>query len=94
VLGLVLLNSIGVAQWTVLRHLLPRAGRWVWFSALGWLAGLAVFLIFTMPLWHPGQAPAMTIAVGVAGAVLMAATMAAITGLAVRRWPWLPARSP
>ena len=84
-LALVLLNTIGVAQWTVLRHLFPHAGEWVWWSAIGWLAGLGVFLAFTMPLWHPGQRLAVTIAVGVAGAVLMAAVMAMITGVAVRR---------
>ncbi|MEU4421508.1 hypothetical protein AB0F81_12845 [Actinoplanes sp. NPDC024001] len=84
-LGLVLLNSIGVAQWTVLRHLLPHPGRWVWFSAAAWLAGLTVFLIFTMPLWQPGQALAVTVAVGVAGALLMAVTMASVTGVAVVR---------
>jgi hypothetical protein len=86
VLGLILLNSIGVAQWTVLRRLLPHAGRWILYTALAWLAGLAVFLVFTTPLWRPDQAPAVVVAIGMAGAVLMAATMAAITGVAVCRW--------
>ncbi|MEV0895353.1 hypothetical protein [Actinoplanes sp. NPDC049802] len=85
-LGLALLNSIGVAQWTVLRRLVPHSARWIGYSAVGWLAGLAVFMLFTMPLWQPGQALAVTIAIGVAGAVLMAATMAAITGRCVWRW--------
>jgi hypothetical protein len=84
-LAVILLNSIGVAQWIVLRHLAPRAGQWIVYSALAWLAGLAVFLGFTMPLWHPGQVVGAVIAVGVAGGLLMAATMAAITGVVVRR---------
>ncbi|BCY09411.1 hypothetical protein [Actinoplanes sp. L3-i22] len=85
-LGLALLNSVGVAQWTVLRHLVPRPGRWVLASACGWLAGLTVFLAFTMPLWHPGQALGVVILIGVAGGLLMAGTMAAVTGVVVRSW--------
>lgn len=85
-LGLALLNSIGVAQWTVLRHLAPRADRWIVYSALAWLAGLTVFMTFSTPLWHPGQAVGAVIAIGVAGGLLMAATMAAVTGVPVHRW--------
>jgi hypothetical protein len=85
VLGLILLNSIGVAQWTVLRRLQPRAGYWIGYNAAAWLAGLAAFTAFTTPLWQSGQPPVVTIVIGLAGAALMAATMAAITGLAVCR---------
>ena len=84
-LGIVLLNSIGTAQWTVLRRLVPRAGRWIVTSAIAWLGGLAVFLAVSMPLWHPGQPLAVTVAIGVFAGLLMAAGMAAITGLTVRR---------
>jgi hypothetical protein len=84
-LGLVLLNSIGTAQWTVLRRLVPRAGRWIAVTALAWLGGLAVFLAVSMPLWRPGQAFAVTVGIGLVAGLLMAATMAAVTGLAVRR---------
>lgn len=87
ILGLVLLNSIGVAQWTILRRLVPAAGRWIAVTALAWLGGLAVFFAVSMPLWHPGQALAATIAVGLLAGLLMAATMAAITGLTVRQLP-------
>ncbi|WP_267909927.1 hypothetical protein [Nucisporomicrobium flavum] len=38
-----------------------------------------------MPLWHPGQALILIIAIGTAGGLAMAATMAAVTGVAVRR---------
>ncbi|GAA4607359.1 hypothetical protein BJY16_006295 [Actinoplanes octamycinicus] len=85
-LGLALLNTIGVAQWTVLRHLVPAAERWITYNALAWLAGLTVFVAFSTPLWHPGQAVGAVIAVGVAGGLLMAATMAAVTGVPVHRW--------
>jgi hypothetical protein len=84
-LGLVLLNSIGTAQWTILRRLVPRAGRWIAVTAFAWLGGLAVFLAVSMPLWHPGQALAAIVGIGLFAGLLMAATMAAITGLTVRR---------
>jgi hypothetical protein len=38
-----------------------------------------------MPLWQPGQATALIIGVGVAGGLLMAATTALLTGVALRR---------
>jgi hypothetical protein len=84
-LGAVLLCSIGLAQRVVLRHFLPRTGVWVIASALAWLAGLAAFLSFAMPLWHPGQRLAQVVAIGLAGGLLMAATMAAVTGFALVR---------
>ncbi|MGA5302469.1 hypothetical protein ACPCHT_21250 [Nucisporomicrobium flavum] len=85
ILGVALLCSIGFAQWTVLRRLTAHAGWWITVSAVAWLAGLAVFLLVTMPLWHPGQALILIIAIGTAGGLAMAATMAAVTGVAVRR---------
>jgi hypothetical protein len=84
-LGLVLLNSIGMAQWTVLRRLVPGAWRWIVVTAVAWLGGLVVFLGISAPLWHPGQALAATLGVGLLAGLSMAVTMAAITGLAVRR---------
>lgn len=90
-LGCVLLGSIGAAQWLVLRGHVPRAGRWIVTTAVAWLLGLAVFLGFTMPLWQPGQALAITVAIGVVGGLLMAATTAAVTGYVLRRL--LPASS-
>jgi hypothetical protein len=85
VLGAGLLLSIGTAQWLVLRTLIRPAARWIATTALAWTAGLAVFLGFTMPLWHPGQSIAVTTAIGVAGGLLMAATTSALTGEALRR---------
>ncbi|MEU4689935.1 hypothetical protein [Actinoplanes sp. NPDC023714] len=95
-LALVLLNTIGVAQWTVLRGRVPRAGRWIAYSAAAWLAGLIVFTLFSTPLWQPGQPLPLIVAIGVAGGLLMAVTMAAVTGHAVRGWagPADPRRGP
>jgi len=80
-----LLLTIGTAQWLILRHLVPRSGRWIATTALAWLVGLAVFMAFAMPLWQPGQAIGVIIAIGIAGGALMAATTSLITGVAVRR---------
>src|SRR5689334_238286 len=85
VAGLALLASIGTAQWLVLR----RAGldRPVWIVTTGgaWLAGLAVFLVTAMPLWQPGQPWWLVTAIGAGCGLLMAFTVAALTGLAAVR---------
>jgi len=78
--GLVLLLSIGAAQWTVLRRLAPGAGRWIGWTALGWLAGLAVFMAVATPLWQPEQAGWLIAGIGALAGCLMALTMAAVTG--------------
>ncbi|MFI6774702.1 hypothetical protein [Nocardia sp. NPDC050412] len=78
--GIVLLLSLGVAQWFVLRHFVVGAGRWIGATALAWLAGLFVFIAFTSPLWQPGQSTALVVLIGIGGGLLMAATMAAVTG--------------
>ncbi|MFG1643536.1 hypothetical protein ACGFMK_24850 [Amycolatopsis sp. NPDC049252] len=51
--------------------------------------GLAVFLGVTTPLWRPGQHAFTTIAIGVLGGLLMAATTSAVTAVALRRLPGL-----
>jgi Ca2+-transporting ATPase len=78
--GVVLLTSIGAAQWTVLRRHVSRAGGWVGWTALGWLTGLAVFLAVATPLWQAGQSTAQVLAIGALAGCLMAATMAVVTG--------------
>jgi hypothetical protein len=84
-LGGALLASIGTAQWLVLRTIVPRSASWIVTTALAWLAGLAVFLGFATPLWRPGQPLPLTVAIGAAGGLLMAAVTSAVTGLALRR---------
>jgi hypothetical protein len=84
-LGSVLLLSLGVAQWLVLRRGLPRAGWWVPATALAWLAGLAGFMAVSTPLWRPGQSWPVVVAVAVLAGTLMAAVLAAISGAALAR---------
>ncbi|WP_258802314.1 hypothetical protein [Pseudarthrobacter sp. NS4] len=81
VAAVVLLVSIGFAQWIELREHIPGAWRWVPGSAGAWAAGLAVFIAASTPLWQPGQDLWLVAAIGIAAAVLMAVTMAAVSGL-------------
>ena len=85
VAGTGILLSLGTAQWFLLRNHFPRAGRWVWANALAWGAGLLVFTAVATPLWQPGQSPQLIALIGALGGLLMAATMAAITGAALVR---------
>jgi hypothetical protein len=85
VAGTGVLLSLGVAQWFVLRGHFPRAHLWIWVNALAWGAGLLVFTAVTTPLWQPGQAPELVALIGALGGLLMAATMAAVTGAALTR---------
>ncbi|MGK8486918.1 hypothetical protein [Nocardia asiatica] len=79
--GSVILLSIGVAQWVVLRAHVRGAARWIAATAAAWLAGLTVFTAFTSPLWQPGQAATLIALIGLVGGLLMAAAMAAVSGL-------------
>lgn len=85
VAGTGVLLSLGVAQWFVLRNHFPRAHEWIWANALAWGAGLLVFTAVTTSLWQPGQPPELIALIGALGGLLMAATMAAITGTALTR---------
>ncbi len=82
--AIVLLNSIGISQWLVLRRHLPRAWRWVPANAAAWLAGLPV--TFVAPALVPDGSPSWAFAVawGTAG-VVMATAIAMITGVAIVR---------
>jgi Ca2+-transporting ATPase len=75
-----LLLSVGLAQWTALRRVLPGSAGWIGWTAVGWLVGLAVFMAVATPLWHPGQDVLLTAAIAVLGGVLMASAMAMVTG--------------
>jgi hypothetical protein len=80
VLGAGLLMSIGTAQWWLLRRQVPRAWRWIAGTAAAWMAALGVFTAVTTPLWQPGQSLGLIVVIGVLGGLVMAATIAAITG--------------
>ncbi|MEV5437503.1 hypothetical protein AB0K80_16035 [Streptomyces sp. NPDC052682] len=83
--GLLLLLSLGIAQWWVLRRHVLGAGTWIWATAVAWLAGLVVFCSAAMPLWHPGQSPVVIAGIGALAGMLMAGTVAAVTGAALVR---------
>ena len=89
--GVVLLLTIGTAQWTVLRRHVPRAGAWIGWTALGWVAGLGVFLAVATPLWHPDQSPLTVACIGALAGLAMAVAMATVTGWGlVRLLPQAP----
>jgi hypothetical protein len=83
--GAVLLCSIGVAQWTVLRRHVAGATWWIVWMAAAWIVALGVFAVATTPLWQPGQGAATVGLIGVLGGVLMAVAMAVVTGAGLRR---------
>ena len=83
--GVVLLASIGFAQWIELRHHVPRAWRWIAGSAAAWGAGLGVFMAVATLLWQPGQDLWLSALIGIWAAILMAVAMAVITGLVMAR---------
>jgi hypothetical protein len=85
VAGLGVLLSLGTAQWFLLRKHFPHAHRWIWANAFAWGAGLLVFTAVTTPLWQQGQPPELIALIGALGGLLMAATMAAVTGAALTR---------
>ncbi|GIJ71651.1 hypothetical protein [Virgisporangium ochraceum] len=83
--GLALLASIGTAQWLVLRRHGYGGPWWILTTAAAWLAGLGVFMVVATPLWQPGQPVVVTVLVGVLAGVLMAGTVAVLTGFAAQR---------
>jgi hypothetical protein len=83
--GVALLASIGTAQWLVLRRHGYDALWWILTTAGAWLGGLGVFMAVATPLWRPGQPVLVTVLVGMLAGVLMAGTVAALTGFAALR---------
>jgi MFS family permease len=79
--AVVLLLSIGTAQWLELRRHVQHAAWWIPGTAAAWLVALALFFAIATPLWHSGQAVAVAVLVGVVAGLAMAAVMATITGL-------------
>ncbi|GAA4038959.1 nitroreductase/quinone reductase family protein [Nonomuraea soli] len=85
-LGMLLLAAMGALQWRLLRRHIRRAGWWIPATAGAWLVALAAFAAVTTPLWQEGQAGWLVAVIGLLGGVVMAATVAALSGLVVR---WL-----
>src|SRR2546427_503405 len=65
---------------TLLRRHVPHAGRWIGATAAAWLLALVLFTAVPTPLWQPGQPVAVTALIGALGGVVMAGTVAAVTG--------------
>jgi hypothetical protein len=88
-----LLLVLGVAQWWELRRHVPDAVRWIGITAGAWAVALTAFLAVSTPLWHEGQSGLEATAVGVLGGLLMASTMAVVTGLFAVRLTFPDARA-
>jgi hypothetical protein len=83
--GLLLLLSIGLAQWLVLRRHVARSVSWIAVNVVAWALGLGVLLAIVTPLWHEGQSTGLVIAIGALGGLAMAAVVAALTGVWLAR---------
>jgi hypothetical protein len=85
VLVLLLLASIPTAQFMLLRTALPTAGRWIRFNAVAWMLGLS-WTLAPPALIKPDTPVASEIGVYAIAGVLMATTVAIITGLCWLSW--------
>jgi hypothetical protein len=85
VLVSVLLISIPTAQFMLLRTALPTAGRWVRFNAIAWMLGLS--WTFAPPAVVAANTPVISeIGVYAIAGILMATTVAIVTGLCWLSW--------
>jgi hypothetical protein len=83
--ALVLLASIPLAQWPVLRAAgVARAWRWIPLNMGAWLVGL-VFTFLPSPFVDESTPPAAVFAQFAVAGVLMALTVAILTGWGLRR---------
>jgi hypothetical protein len=73
------LLAMGVAQWWVMRRVLPRCARWIPITAGAWLVGvmIPVAAISLMPDGTPAWA---MVVVAVTAAIAMGVTVGALTG--------------
>ncbi len=83
--GTLLLLSIGVAQWWVLRERVQRAWRWIAVTLRpgSWVSDL--YMVIARPLWQEGQPRWLTAAIGVVAGLLMVACVAVVTGAGLVR---------
>lgn len=81
-LGVVLVSSIGFAQWLVLRRYMQKATWWVAANAIPWPIGVAV-PFGSLAMVPEGSPAAVWAVVGAASGVLMGAVVGAITGIAL-----------
>ncbi len=82
--GLVLLATIPGAQWPVLAGSVPHAWRWIPLNMVAWLIGI-VFTFLPSPFIDESTPAGVVFSLFAVGGVLMATTVAVITGLGLRR---------
>jgi hypothetical protein len=82
--ALIGLSAIGTAQWLELRRHAPRAGRWIVWTAIAWIAALP-FSFLPAPLVDESTPVATNVVLWSASGLLMALVMAVITWQGVRR---------
>lgn len=78
-------GSLGTTQWLVLRRHRPHTTWWIGLTALAWVLGLAAFLAVALPLRHPGQPVAWIVLIGLLAGLVVAGTVAGVTGCGVVR---------
>ena len=82
--GLMLLTSLPLAQYFVLRGHVRRAARWIPINIAAWLLGIAWTLAPSPVVVESTPAGALIVIYGIAG-LCMAATVAVVTGLGMIR---------
>lgn len=91
IVGWILLGDLGVgvlvglAQWVVLRQLVPKAGWWIVLTVFGWLAGVALIVSGVLLASSPNLITSL-----LAGAVV-GALVGLAQWLALRQWVQLAA---
>jgi hypothetical protein len=83
--ALILLGSLGTAQWLVLRHHVTDCLKWIWVTALAWCLGLGAFMAVATPLWHDGQSAVAIVSIGLVAAFVMAVVVGLVTSAALPR---------
>jgi hypothetical protein len=85
VLGSTLLLSIPTAQYLLLRSAIHTAGRWIWVNVLAWSLGIC-WTFAPTPLVNASTPILSLIGIYAIGGLLMATTVAVITGLCWLSW--------
>jgi hypothetical protein len=85
VLGSALLLSIPTAQYLLLRGAIHTAGRWIWVNVLAWSLGM-MWTFAPSPLVDASTPILSLIGIYAVAGLLMATTVAVITGLCWLSW--------
>lgn len=85
ILATVLLLSIPTAQYLLLRPAVPGASRWIAVNVLAWLLGIS-WTFAPSPLVDASTPTSALILIYIVAGLLMAITVAVITGLCWLRW--------